>query len=234
MAKRMALIPSDFISRYHLQKPEFVLEDEIESLLNKSTLPDEMKAKLLSELINKYHRAVHGPSKPILPSVASEDTDNSSHDTKNLNYLSDPIYNQILVSVAPSYKKYLPELISALRRIKYKWNKDGELVIDDEPVKFTHVADLFSYISKNRKGDLEPFGFPQFFEGIIKANIPSQFIIRKSLKEELLVTDKYKRTDINKRTLNDSYFQESKLITSDSLGKSQSQSKTTAKKWLTF
>lgn len=51
MAKRVALIPEEFISSYHhFQKPDKRLEDEIGLVLEKANLADDMKVKLLSIL----------------------------------------------------------------------------------------------------------------------------------------------------------------------------------------
>lgn len=74
MAKRMALIPEEIISHYQLPKKELSLENEIENLLKTSELPDDMKVKLLSQLIKKYHHIVHAPTKPIPVSLIQENT----------------------------------------------------------------------------------------------------------------------------------------------------------------
>lgn len=46
MAKRVVLVPLDFISHYHQQKSEFTIEDE--NLLNKSNFLDETIFNILN------------------------------------------------------------------------------------------------------------------------------------------------------------------------------------------
>ena len=65
MARRIALIPEELVSSYHLQKPEIRLEDEIENLLERGKLTDDMKVKLLSQLIMRYHKTVNEPADPV-------------------------------------------------------------------------------------------------------------------------------------------------------------------------
>ena len=248
MAKRMALVPSDFLSRYYQQKPEFILEDEIENLLNKSKLPDEMKVKLLSELTTKYHQAVHNLQKPIPVSITSEDNvqslasdikeslENKPHIAENSHFLGDPIYNQIVISVPPSYKKYLSTLISALKNANYTWNQSGELVINDKIVPYTHVADLFSYISRNSREDIKPVGLSNFIEGIKKANVPLHFIIRKDLKEKLSV-NKYTSkgsAKVDEKEVDSDYFPESKFTSTELLVNPKSSSDSDSVKWLRY
>ena len=58
MARRIALIPEELVSSYHLQKSKIRLEDEIENLLERKKLTADMKVKLLSQLIMRYHSSI--------------------------------------------------------------------------------------------------------------------------------------------------------------------------------
>ncbi|GFY22827.1 uncharacterized transposon-derived protein F54H12.3 [Trichonephila clavipes] len=58
----MALVPQELVSEYYqLSIPEIRSEDDISNLLKEKETPDDVKAKLLSDLIPKYQRAM----KPI-------------------------------------------------------------------------------------------------------------------------------------------------------------------------
>ncbi|GFY37337.1 uncharacterized protein TNIN_33361 [Trichonephila inaurata madagascariensis] len=59
MAKKMVLVPPELVSEYYqLRKPEIRLEDDISNLLNEKKTPSDVNAKLLSDLIKKYQRAM--------------------------------------------------------------------------------------------------------------------------------------------------------------------------------
>lgn len=73
MARRVALIPEELVSSYHLQKPEIRVEDEIENLLDQGKLTDDMKVKLLSQLITRYHRTFNEQAEPVRVSFANEE-----------------------------------------------------------------------------------------------------------------------------------------------------------------
>lgn len=65
MARRVALIPKELVSSYHLQKLEVRLKDDIVSLLDQGQLADDVKTKLLSQLITRYHKIVSEPPEPV-------------------------------------------------------------------------------------------------------------------------------------------------------------------------
>lgn len=210
----MIVIPPEILSHHKLQKTEFLIEDQIENLLNESSLPDDQKVKLLSEMIKRYHRIVHIPPKPI-PVTMKPDKDNEDSSTiklpeviNNRESKQDPVINQIEISVPPSYKKFIPEILSSMKKINYNWTENGELIIDNKVIPYTHVADLLSYIARNRKDDTTPIGFGEFWGGLKKANIPNEFINRKTLKKQVhsLSSDRTKRF---KRSSSDpQYFSE--------------------------
>lgn len=57
-SKRAAFVPEELISSYYFQKLDFRIEDDIYKLLEKAKLPDNLKVKLLRELITQYHKIV--------------------------------------------------------------------------------------------------------------------------------------------------------------------------------
>ncbi|GBM05501.1 hypothetical protein AVEN_94784-1 [Araneus ventricosus] len=73
MSKRMALMPPELFSAYYQQKPEIRLEDELSKLLDREKLPDDMKVKLLSQLVARYQKTMHEPSEPVRVSVVDKE-----------------------------------------------------------------------------------------------------------------------------------------------------------------
>ncbi|GFQ84849.1 uncharacterized protein TNCT_257051 [Trichonephila clavata] len=65
MAQEMGLVPKGLISRYFAEnQPEIRIENNISSLLHENEIPDDIKAKLLSDLIPKYQRTMQPPPPP--------------------------------------------------------------------------------------------------------------------------------------------------------------------------
>ncbi|GFV35138.1 uncharacterized protein TNCV_4635231 [Trichonephila clavipes] len=65
MAQEMGLVPKGLISRYFAEtQPEVRIENNISSLLHEKETPDDIKAKLLSDLIPKYQRVMQPPPPP--------------------------------------------------------------------------------------------------------------------------------------------------------------------------
>lgn len=65
MATRIALIPEVLVSSYQLQKPEIRVEDQIDDLLEREKLTDDVKVKLLSQLITRYQKVIHEPAESV-------------------------------------------------------------------------------------------------------------------------------------------------------------------------
>lgn len=58
MARKMALVPPDLVSEYYqLNKPEIRLEDKIIQVLHQNEMPDDLRGKLLSQLIPRYQKS---------------------------------------------------------------------------------------------------------------------------------------------------------------------------------
>lgn len=167
MARRVALIPEELVSSYHLQKPEIRLEDDIVNLLEQGKLTDDMKVKLLSQLVTRYHKAVHQPPEPVRVSIAEdgerekkappdkEDAGESGLKRK-VEEISDPILKDILVSVPKSFVKFMPMIVEKLKTHEYSWNDVGELRKNNMPYKNVRVVDFF-YIFLEMSEPNHPF-----------------------------------------------------------------------------
>ncbi|GBN91675.1 hypothetical protein AVEN_268453-1 [Araneus ventricosus] len=72
MSKRMALVPPEFLVGHRQQKPELRLEDELLNLLDRDQLADDLKVKLLSQLLTRYQKKPHEPLEPIRVRIVDE------------------------------------------------------------------------------------------------------------------------------------------------------------------
>ncbi|GFQ91586.1 uncharacterized protein TNCT_577511 [Trichonephila clavata] len=65
MAQEMGLVQKGLISRYFAEnQPKVRIENNYSSLLYEKETPDDVKAKLLSDLIPKYQKAMQPPPPP--------------------------------------------------------------------------------------------------------------------------------------------------------------------------
>lgn len=186
MAKRMALVPEELMSSYQFQKPEIRLEDEIVKLLDQNKMPDDMKAKLLSQLITKYQRVVHEPMEPIPVKIDQPKEPTQTHKKEERSEVDDT-FRSIISSVPKYSAKYVPFIIEKLKTRGVSWNEDGEMTQDHNTIKDGNIVDFFSYLMRNSKEQLEPKQFPAFLKVLKEVKIPNSWITNKSLYKRLNV-----------------------------------------------
>lgn len=188
MAKRMALIPEELISSYQLQKPEIRIEDDIEALLEKAKLPDDMKVKLLGQLITRYHKTVHAPPDPVRVTFANDESKEIQSNEATTNEIQndkDTVLKDILVSSLHSYAKYVPAILEKLKSRQYAWNEKGEMTIDGNPIAGSRIVDFFHYVTRNNKTVKEPKYFNFFLKALQEINVPRSWIPNKKAKSRL-------------------------------------------------
>lgn len=200
MARRVALIPEELVSSYHLQKPEIRVEDDIVNLLEQGKLTDDMKVKLLSQLITRYHKIVNEPPEPVRVSFAEnggerkgsrdkQEGEEKFEAKRKAEEITDPILNDILVSVPKSFSKFVPLLIEKLKAHEYFWNDDGEMTKKNVPYKNVRIVDFFLYIFRNVRAQPPLHEFQIYLDVIREINIPRGWIGNKGLLKILTFDD---------------------------------------------
>ncbi|GFY21083.1 uncharacterized transposon-derived protein F54H12.3 [Trichonephila clavipes] len=162
MAQEMGLVPKGLISRYFAEtQPEVRIENNISSLLHEKETPDDIKAKLLSDLIPTYQRVMQTPPPPkpfeIPPELLTEP--------------ELPLTN-------------IPEKHS---EANYTFNDKNEFKVYGKPEYRSNVVDLFRYMMKNDQRVLTPTGFAKFYAALRHVNIPLEWIelAHRTLRERL-------------------------------------------------
>jgi len=179
MARRVALIPEELISTYHLQKPEIRLETEIETLLENSKLPNDMKAKLLGQLITRYHKEIHTPAEAIRVSIANDQQQQMQ--PSEVEQTIDDVTKDIILSTAQRYSKFVPMIVDKLKSRQYSWNEWREMTVDGKPIRGSNVVDFFSYMLRNLKPTSEPKHFNHFLRALKEIRIPHSWIANKNV-----------------------------------------------------
>ncbi|GFR18707.1 uncharacterized protein TNCT_723741 [Trichonephila clavata] len=182
----MALVPESQMTSFFTKAPEMGVNDivsQIVNLLYESKYSGDAKAKLLSQLLVKYQRAINEPKPPLR--VTIEDSKEQVQEESKRNTIGDPILRDIILSVPANFQKFIPPIVEKLNTRSYDWNKYGELTKDSEIIKNTNVIDLFSYLLRNVKKGHEPNGFYVFWRAIKEIKIPTRWIGNQKLVEML-------------------------------------------------
>ncbi|GBN31807.1 hypothetical protein AVEN_235931-1 [Araneus ventricosus] len=127
MAKKMALVPPDILAAYRRPKePERDLEQNILSLLDESKLPNDQRAKILSQLIMRYQKIMWEPEEPIPVSIANQSLTNPPEELPAKQVEDeDHIMRDIRYTVPRTYEQYIPAIVEKLKTCLYHWNEYG-------------------------------------------------------------------------------------------------------------
>ncbi|GFS82316.1 uncharacterized protein NPIL_308741 [Nephila pilipes] len=114
MSKRMAVVPPEFLIGHHQQKSELRSEEELANLLDREQLADDLKVKLLSQLLTRYQKTAHEPSEPIRVSIVDENEQAKIVENVKADTEIDPILKDIMISSPHSFVKFIPSIVEKL------------------------------------------------------------------------------------------------------------------------
>ena len=189
MSRKMALVPPDLVSEYYqLNKPEIRLEDKIIQVLQQNEMPDDLRGKLLSQLIPKYQKSML-PTPPktfeLPPELFKNETETESY-SENKDVATPVVAKFVMHSVAQSKKKHIIPILERLKSLGYQFNDRNELEVNGKPQYRSNAIDLFGYLMRDmRREEPPPRGFESFLRGVFEANIPRQWIGNKYVREQL-------------------------------------------------
>ena len=143
------------------------LDDEVTEVLQKSNISDYDKAKLYSDVLQKYLTAKEQLHPVTTPTPVITDTPSY----KSL-YSNESIINTVPVK----YKKRAENMLRFLNENeKIKWNKNGRVVYNGEVIPGSNITDLINDQMRNRK-TFKPTGASQFSTALKLMNIPTELI----------------------------------------------------------
>lgn len=194
MARKVALIPEELVSSYQLQKPEIRVEDDIVNLLEQGKLSDDMKVKLLSQLITRYHKIVSQPPEPVQVTLAEEEERkkllaDEKMDNGDAKGIAERGLEEIMISVPKRFAKFVPMIGEKLKTRGYHWNERGDMTKDGTPLKNIRIVDFFLYLFRNIKAQPELREFQIYLDAIREINVPRGWIGNKSLLKILNFND---------------------------------------------
>ncbi|GFQ69352.1 uncharacterized protein TNCT_496581 [Trichonephila clavata] len=194
MAQEMGLVPKELLSRYFEEnQPKIRIENNISSLLHENETSDDIKAKLLSDLIPKYQRVMQPPPPPKPFEIPPELLTEPELPLTNIPEVPSRISimaKYIGYSIPKTRKKNILPILETFREANYTFNDKNEFDFNGDTQRNSHIVDLFSYMMKNDQRILTPpTGFAKFYTVLHHVNIPLEWIGNKRLREQLLLSD---------------------------------------------
>ncbi|GFT24372.1 uncharacterized protein NPIL_641341 [Nephila pilipes] len=114
MLRRMTLV-NELAPCYYTKTSEtgeHEIENQIENLLQESKYSDDVKAKLLSQLLIKYQCIINEPRRPVRGTI--EET--KEPEKPKSNTVEEPILCNIILSVPVNFQKFIPLVVEKLKK----------------------------------------------------------------------------------------------------------------------
>lgn len=186
----MALVPPELVSEYYqINKPENRMEGNIYEILHNKELADDVKVKMLSQLVPQYQRVMK-PKKPFeFPPELLEPLQDIEPAPQEPIMDVFSVNKYLQYAVPKSKKKYITPILQLLMNGNYMFNDQNEFMVNGKPVYRSNVVDLFSYLLRDVKNpNNQPRGYDEFLNAIIRVNIPKQWIGNKYVREQVALS----------------------------------------------
>jgi hypothetical protein len=175
---KMVLVPQELVEKFDRSKLRD-MDQQMHEILYNATLPDGDKWKLYTDILQKHLLQVQEANKPVsipiiqnveehkLPVLTLNDR-NSVYDVNTR--LEETLGRQLLVKA-----KALLTILS--RTAELSWNDQGEVVIQNEVLPHSNIAELISNSVKSKQ-DVRPLGWERFVETVTQIGVPAEFLGR--------------------------------------------------------
>ena len=167
------------------------LDTQMKEILENRTLPVDIKHKLYTHVLHQYgelrgesRKPVEIPFKrvgrvqePVAPSVPATAAASAAEEE-----LGGEIPHGDLMKNIPNYKKENGRnLLDFLQTLQdFKWNSKKELIIDGKTIPGSNLLDVFEYTTRDKTRG-PPVGWQQFYDFLLKKNVPKSAIGNRSL-----------------------------------------------------
>ena len=174
--RKMVMLPIDEFNKYknilymsQVTPNPNPMQQELENVRNiyGTSLPDDMKTKLESEIIQKYS-SKNTINEPSLPKP----------DPQKLAWISQSIQN-----FPRGNKNRAQRLHNFLEtKVQNRWNENGELLTTNgDPIRNSNILDLINFVTTSQKYDHTPVGFSDFIILLNEANVPTHMISKNGM-----------------------------------------------------
>lgn len=175
--RKMVMLPIDEFNKYknilylsQVTPNPNPLQKELEQVRETygTSLPDDQRVKLESEIIQKYSSKNSNVPSPLIPT-----------DPQQLAWIG-----QSLQNFPKANKNRAVRLHTYLdTRSLNRWNEKGELLTSDaSPIPNSNILDLINFVTTTQKIDQTPIGFTDFIKLLIETNVPTHMLSKNGLK----------------------------------------------------
>lgn len=183
--KKLILVSPDYLNRVTATQPTPPertklqdLEGQLSVILNDTLIDDVTKMKRYNDLLQRYMvyhtKAMEPPTVRVLPETQPKP---SLGDKVNRNIEQKAIENEVLNSVPKALRSKAEQLLHKITSSDgvVDWNGKGELIVNEQAVKGSHIVDLINDALRKRKS-LQPIGTKDFSKAMAKLNVPHELI----------------------------------------------------------
>lgn len=190
-SRKMVLVPEEIMhliqQRTDIQTSPLVksmssLNQQMDTILNDTNLPPEMKIKNHDQMFQRYlnlqeQRENHIPTVQIHSSVVSQPQESQPQGQQQQSK-PQAIQDSEILDTVP--KRFKPQAQGLLRWMKkspeaVQWDEKGEVSLEGKPIQGSSIADLINDSLRTRKG-FSPAGRDDFTEVLAKLNTPEDFV----------------------------------------------------------
>lgn len=168
MAKKMILVPHDFMSKLGQQQrlePSGDLDSEMKRMLDNSQLDDRDRWTQYQQMLQRYLRLKEQERQPL--KVAVEESRDGVLST---------LSKEVVDSVPVAYRRKAKLLLQRLEDSDdIKWDSRGEVTIRGEKITDSNITDLVGDVVRARK-NTNPVGWQMFADLLKVMNMPHEFI----------------------------------------------------------
>ena len=169
------------------------LDNQMETILQDKTRPEDERAKDLSQFLNRYltmyDKTKTTPLHPALEQAMTENAENKERDAGIVNEDGNiaRIEEEIIDSVPASFKTRARNLMKKLKSHpnKIAWDDHSQLIINGTTVPGSNMVDLVNDVLRPRK-NFTPKGHEAFVQGLAEINTPEDFIRNEARRKLLL------------------------------------------------
>ena len=177
------------------ERAQHALEDKMARVLKQPGHSSYAKSMHYNDLLEKYLTLLRkdgSRSREVvlkLPGVSSEKTveEAEGHMRVEEEEAPDIIAEEILENIGTRNRKNAAYILQKLRHSDLlKWNRAGEIIVGDKPIKGSHIFDLMKTLSNRRFHSRNvPHGWDVFLKTISDLNIPITTVTNTHAREQL-------------------------------------------------
>ena len=162
-----------------------LIDHQMDELISNPGLSDQEKVKMYSQklqnYLNYYDQRKDAPLKVKLESSEkpkSKDSETELQTEKGVEEkVDDSVEKDIIRALPKTLKTRGQLLIDKIRQHPeiIKWDKRGQMIVEDRPLLGSHIGDLVGDFLRERKG-VDPLGWQMFAKGLAKMNAPEDLV----------------------------------------------------------